>query len=106
MLRWSSENEIEQPLPEALSPYVGRTIVVGLRPESITLGAPQAPLSVNVLLVENTGAETFATFEIDGQEATASSKNLDLVPGKPYTAGIDWASASYFDSEHGERITV
>jgi len=66
------------PLPgskaAAWAPYVGRPVIVGIRPENLglaSLGVTEAHIVMEVVLIEALGHATLVTFERDGWQVTA-----------------------------------
>ncbi|MGA2794597.1 MAG: sn-glycerol-3-phosphate ABC transporter ATP-binding protein UgpC [Roseiarcus sp.] len=64
----------------AIADYVGRTIAVGLRPEALTVGAPEAPrgsITGIVAFVEDLGASLLVHFDIDAPPARRDDGGVD-----------------------------
>jgi multiple sugar transport system ATP-binding protein len=68
------------PLDQGLAPYAGRAVIVGVRPEDLTLGSPSggpagggpagpATLAADIRVVESLGSELHAIFSIDAEVA-------------------------------------
>jgi multiple sugar transport system ATP-binding protein len=80
------------PLPAGLAAYAGRKVIVGVRPEDLTLGpAGQAPagpagsLTADIRVVESLGSELHAVFWIDApaagvRELAAAAGETESVP--------------------------
>ncbi|KJR47414.1 Multiple sugar ABC transporter, ATP-binding protein [Desulfosporosinus sp. I2] len=91
---------------EALTPYLGKEIIMGIRPESINddlsyiKDHPAWSLDVHVDVVEPLGAENYIHFTINGEnliarvEATSQSKPLQI-----HKVAFDMSQARYFDVE-------
>lgn len=107
---WLVNNELRlAPLAErreALTPYLGKEIIMGIRPESINddlsyiKDHPAWSLDVHVDVVEPLGAENYIHFTINGEnliarvEATSQSKPLQI-----HKVAFDMSQARYFDAE-------
>ncbi|MHB8076272.1 ABC transporter ATP-binding protein [Desulfosporosinus fructosivorans] len=91
---------------EALTPYLGKEIIIGIRPESINDDSsylkehPDWTTDVQVDVVEPLGAENYIHFTINGEnliarvEATSQSKPLQV-----HKVAFDMNEARYFDVE-------
>lgn len=91
---------------EALTPYLGKEIILGIRPESIhddstyLSNHPDWTVDVHVDVVEPLGAENYIHFTINGEnliarvEATSQSKPL-----QNHKVTFDMTQARYFDVE-------
>jgi multiple sugar transport system ATP-binding protein len=111
----------------ALAGYVGRKVVVGIRPEAVALGAgaPGQGLSVDVALVEALGSDVLVHAEVDApvvltadQEEIAGDvplsatarMTLRLPPGSPVRPGerlditLDTSRLHLFDAETERAI--
>jgi len=92
------------PLPEAAGLQPGRTLVYGVRPVDLVL-AEGGALQGQMVLSENTGAETMIHVGVDGDDLRV------VVPGRPHiergsAVGFSIAPAKVhlFDPESGRRI--
>ncbi len=91
------------PLPPGLTPAEGQEIILGVRPEHLTLGG--TGLSGTVAVVEPTGSETHIVTRIEGHEITAVSRDRVTVrPGDAVTLAPDAAAAHVFDAATGARL--
>ena len=91
---------------EALTPYLGKEIIMGIRPESINDDIasleehPDWTVDVHVDVVEPLGAENYIHFMVNGEnliarvEATSQSKPLQV-----HKVVFDMSKARYFDVE-------
>lgn len=91
---------------EALTPYLGKEIMIGIRPESINDDSayleehPDWTVEVQVEVVEPLGAENYIHFTVNGEnliarvEATSQSKALQV-----HKVAFDMSKARYFDVE-------
>ena len=96
---------------EALTPYLGKEIIMGIRPESINDDIsyleehPDWTVNVQVDVVEPLGAENYIHFTINGEnliarvEATSQSK-----PQQIHKVAFDMSKARYFDVETQDVI--
>jgi len=107
------ESIIRIPLPGASASWVGREVVVGIRPECITeptrrFGeAGEATLSITapVEMIEPTGAETIVVLRL-GDERALARVSADLRPrlGETSAFAVDTRKISLFDPATGDRI--
>jgi multiple sugar transport system ATP-binding protein len=99
---------------ETLTNWIGRDLLLGLRPECISLqdendhssdGAAAANLTGRVEMIEPTGAETMALINVAGVEAMARLK-ADARPmiGSRALFSIDVSKACLFDPQTELRI--
>ncbi|MBI2376861.1 MAG: sn-glycerol-3-phosphate ABC transporter ATP-binding protein UgpC [Deltaproteobacteria bacterium] len=78
---------LEVPLPDRFAAQVGRDVVLGFRPQAMTLGP--GPIKGRIELVEPTGSESFVRLELaSGQRVTARVEGGASLP-----AGSDAAFA-------------
>jgi multiple sugar transport system ATP-binding protein len=93
-------------LSPALVPYVGRPLIIGMRPEDLYESQPPghedraAPLSVRVIAVEPLGAETLVMLALGGsnEELVARiGRDTALRSGDQTTLFLDTAAAHLFD---------
>ncbi|MFY0597031.1 MAG: sn-glycerol-3-phosphate ABC transporter ATP-binding protein UgpC [Cognatishimia sp.] len=79
---------IELPALEALRNSEGREVVVGIRPEHMTLAAGEqtAPLSIELDLVETLGSEALLHSQIDGKPFVARAETLGSID---HLQGVD-----------------
>jgi multiple sugar transport system ATP-binding protein len=88
--------------------YLGRPVTLGIRPEHVTLvreGAPEARLTLAVVLVEPLGNECLATFQQDAWRLTAKvDGRLPLIRGQTVEVALDMAQAYFFDQASGEAL--
>ena len=103
------------PIPEApktLDDRIGREIILGIRPETITrFGEPDkadrrfAQFDAEIEVLEPTGADTLAHLTLGGGPATARIRPTDAEPvGKTMRFSVDMSRASLFDPETELRI--
>jgi ABC-type sugar transport system ATPase subunit len=84
----------------------GRTLVLGLRPEDITLG--NGPFSARVRVVEPTGHEQIVLLDIEGGDSLTVRADADapLRPGETLRWGVRAPRLHLFDAGEGTRITA
>jgi multiple sugar transport system ATP-binding protein len=85
--------------------YLGRSVIAGIRPESLRSGAGDSNLSGIVDVVEPTGPDTMVIVNVAGQLVTArlSSRERPVV-GEAISLAVDARSISLFDPESDSRI--
>lgn len=91
---------------EALTPYLGKEIILGIRPEGIfdndefIEGHPEWVIDVNIEVVEPMGSENYVYFSLNGENviarvnATSTAKVLTN-----HKVAFDMDQARYFDPE-------
>ena len=90
---------------QELSGYVGREVVAGIRPETMSATAGPATLSGKVDVIEPTGPDTMVVVDVGGQMLTARLGPKDRpASGAPITLSIDTAAVNLFDPASGNRI--
>lgn len=96
---------------EALSPYIGKDIVLGIRPEAIYDDAhyleahPDWNIDVKVDVVEPMGSENYVYFGINGENVIARVESTS--PAKvmqQHKVAFDMSLARFFDPETQEVI--
>jgi multiple sugar transport system ATP-binding protein len=102
------------PLAQATSEiqsWVGRDIVLGVRPEAISIagsidrGASNAEIEAEIDVVEPTGADTLAYFTMGGASAVARVRPQDIVgTGGTLRFAFDLSRSSLFDPETQSRL--
>jgi multiple sugar transport system ATP-binding protein len=109
MLRFrAAEGALDLPLPApraaALEAFVGRDVVLGVRPEAIYVAggayvpAGAAPLGARLEMVEPLGNETLLEARVDGQALVARVGPQPLPPvGAPIELAVDAARVHFFD---------
>ncbi len=103
-----------QSLPErreALTPYIGKEIVMGIRPEAINddrpfLDAhPDWTIDVHVDVVEPMGSENYVYFTLSGENVIARlAANSQAKVLQSHKIAFDMSLARYFDKETQEVI--
>jgi len=107
--------DLELALPEAngaYARYVGREVLLGLRPECISdpqslNGASNAiqQAECRIEVVEPTGPDVVAIIEMGGREVTARLRaDAEARPGERTQLAIDMSKAVLFDTETERRI--
>ena len=92
--------------------YVGKTVVLGIRPEDIhdsqmfIEASPSAPMTSTVKVYELLGAEVFLYFDVDGTQVTARvDPRTTAKTGDPIRFAFDMEKAHFFDKETELTIT-
>ena len=107
-------SEIELPPAKALKDggYVGKTVVLGIRPEDIhdsqmfIEASPSAPMTSVVKVYELLGAEVFLYFDVNGTQVTARvDPRTTAKTGDPIRFAFDMEKAHFFDKETELTIT-
>jgi multiple sugar transport system ATP-binding protein len=110
-----AEGLIRFPVPERLvatvAGLVGREVLIGLRPETITRQGTQPPtpelfsFERQVDVVEPTGPDTMLVFTLGGSEAIARVRPEDRAPpGTRYPFEVNMDKVKLFDPATGRRI--
>jgi multiple sugar transport system ATP-binding protein len=61
------------PVAEAAAPYLGKSVICGIRPESLDLAHGDAPaLEITPTLVESLGTEAYVHFKLPGQQVATA----------------------------------
>jgi multiple sugar transport system ATP-binding protein len=90
------------PVPPALKPYDGKPVLLGVRPEALSLGSA---LKGNITLVENSGSDTFVSLTFAGKSIIARLPGRHrLDHGGELGFVADLKDACYFDPRTGLRI--
>ena len=85
--------------------YVGKTVVMGIRPEDVTDSANGTMSSV-VKVYELLGAEVFLYFDVNGTQITARvDPRTTAKTGDPIRFDFDMSKAHFFDKESELVIT-
>jgi multiple sugar transport system ATP-binding protein len=107
------EASIRLPVPAEAGSWIGREVVVGIRPECIaepTRHFSDVPGSVVTItapveMIEPTGAETIIVMRLGSERALARvSPDIRHRPGESARFAIDTRKISLFDPTTGERI--
>jgi len=103
--------QITLPLDERLSSYLGRKIILGIRPEDLypkSTDSPlpyEYPLTVGVEAIESLGSETFLHLKKGDFDLTARvSPHFKCKIGDPIDLVIDLRRMHLFDSESGQAL--
>ena len=92
-------------LMQDVAAAVGRELVAGIRPETLSTGSGAAVLNGTVDVIEATGPDTLVTVDVGGQLITARLGPKDRPkPGEPIALAVDTAALSLFDPETGNRL--
>ena len=80
-------------------------VTLGIRPEHLSLASAAPDLTVSPELIENTGAECYVSFTLNGARITARLPGrMDEDRTEPLGLDLATGSLSLFDAETGERI--
>ena len=86
--------------------YVGKTVVLGIRPEDIhdsqmfIEASPSVPMTSTVKVYELLGAEVFLYFDVDGTQVTARvDPRTTAKTGDPIKFAFDMEKSHFFDKE-------
>ena len=91
--------------PAGLAGWIGRPVLLGIRPECIALRGEGQPLSARVEMTEITGAETMAVLDLAGTEVIARLGATDRPAAGAVTRFVvDTGKACLFDPATQERI--
>ena len=94
-------------MPAALSGYVGKDVIVGIRAEAVTLaaqdvvaGPQQRFFDARVEVIEPTGADTLVVLDLGGQELTARlDPDVQLRTGQTARFLVDLGKLVCFDAK-------
>ena len=92
--------------------YVGKTVVLGIRPEDIHDSqmfietSPSAPMTSVVKVYELLGAEVFLYFDVNGTQVTARvDPRTTAKTGDPIKFAFDMEKSHFFDKETAHTIS-
>jgi multiple sugar transport system ATP-binding protein len=88
--------------------FVGREVVLGIRPEQIRVGAyaPHSPMTAEVRLVERIGAFSLATLRYGEWNVTARLEGISPAPeGSSAAVVFGMVQAHLFDAETGRVLS-
>ncbi len=90
----------------ALRRYAGKKVLLGIRPENFSIATDGiAPsLTVDFDVVEPTGPDTLAVFQLGGVEVTARLPPRQAHAGREATLAVDPSKIVLFDNETETRI--
>jgi multiple sugar transport system ATP-binding protein len=107
------QGEIRFPVPAEATSWIGRTVVLGIRPECIAEptryfgGGPGAAVTIAaaVEMIEPTGAETIVVLRLGDERALGRvSPDLRLRSGETALFVVDTRKINLFDPATGDRI--
>ncbi|MBP7334872.1 ABC transporter ATP-binding protein [Niveispirillum sp.] len=87
--------------------HVGQPLVLGLRPEHLSLAMPgdEGTCQGQVLMTEPTGPDTYVLVRLAGREVTARvASGIALAAGQTVALRLDAPAASLFDIADGRRL--
>ena len=92
---------------ERMKPYLERQIIIGVRPENVSLGAPSDSQAIAGLveLVENVGPDQFVHARIGAERMIVRWPAHQAVkPRDSVTLNVEMSSAHFFDADTGVAI--
>jgi multiple sugar transport system ATP-binding protein len=97
---------------ETLRSWIGREVILGIRPEQITESGGRSTASTNgmkievtVKVVEPTGPDTLISVPINGREVTCRvHPDVSVTPDQKVELSMDMSKALFFDPDSGNRI--
>ncbi|WLS11168.1 sn-glycerol-3-phosphate ABC transporter ATP-binding protein UgpC (plasmid) [Shinella sumterensis] len=92
---------------DALRRYAGKKVLVGIRPENFSIastGSTAPSLTIDFDVVEPTGPDTLAVFQLGGVEVTARLPPRQAHAGREAALAVDTSKIVLFDSETETRI--
>jgi len=97
---------VDRDPPDALRAFVDKPIIVGVRPEALLIDVTtNADFSLPVSLVENAGADTYATLDLGSQSMIARFPGRTrLEPNRALGMRVDIDTVCYFDPATSMRI--
>jgi multiple sugar transport system ATP-binding protein len=91
--------------PAGAAAREGQSVLIGVRPEHLTLAADGAGLPADVIVVEPTGADTQVFARIAGTEIAAVFRERhEFRPGQGIRLGLDPGRTHLFDAESGASL--
>ena len=98
--------------PDSYRSYMGRKVILGIRPESITdpEGADRKARNVQMLtnavtVTEPAGSDTFVSTQIAGKDCVARMRaDADVRPGQNFEFAVNMDKAVLFDPDTEQRI--
>jgi multiple sugar transport system ATP-binding protein len=93
------------PVPRRTTAVEGESVVLGVRPEHLTLGSGAQGLGAMVAVVEPTGADTLVFAKVGDTEVTAVFRERhDFRPGESIRLVPDAARTHLFDAQSGKSL--
>ncbi|ODT75965.1 MAG: ABC transporter [Pelagibacterium sp. SCN 64-44] len=87
--------------------HIGRDVIVGLRPEHLSLYEGPTAIAAKVILVEPTGSQTNLLLDIGGQDVVAVADGSRLAEvGDVVFLAVEPATVHVFDREGGQRLSM
>ncbi|WLS05950.1 ABC transporter ATP-binding protein [Shinella oryzae] len=87
--------------------YAGKKVLVGIRPENFSIaptGSTAPALTIDFDVVEPTGPDTLAVFQLGGVEVTARLPPRQAHAGREAALAVDTSKIVLFDSQTETRI--
>ena len=92
--------------------YVGKTVVMGIRPEDIHIedsfiaNSPDSAFKTTIRIYELLGAEVYLYFDVEGFDCTARvNSSTEARPGDEVTFAMDLSKLHIFDKDTEKVIT-
>ncbi|MGZ5088309.1 MAG: ABC transporter ATP-binding protein [Usitatibacter sp.] len=97
--------DVKVPVPQRTAAVEGQTVILGVRPEHLTLGSGAEGFGATVAVVEPTGADTLVFAKVGDTEVTAVFRERhDFRPGEAIRLVPDATRTHLFDSESGMSL--
>ena len=105
VLRHAGGTLVLEGLQQQASPYIGKPVIAGVRPETFLAGEGSSVLTGTVDVVEPTGPDTMVILNVGGQMVTARLGGRERPAlGETMTLAVDTPAVNLFDPETGHRI--
>jgi multiple sugar transport system ATP-binding protein len=99
------EGGVILPVPLGTRAIEGQVVILGARPEHLTLGANANGFGASVVVVEPTGADTLVFAKVGGADVTAVFRERhDFHPGESIRLVPDPERTHLFDAESGMSL--
>ena len=105
-----ARSDVPDEFTDALEPYLGDRVTLGIRPENIALNQDGVPANVHpatVEVVEPQGEKTVLELELDTGQSIKAAVDPDTTVemGDAVNLRFDRDSLQYFDPATGESLT-
>lgn len=103
------EIQLNSEIPELLKEkdYIGKTIVIGIRPEDVTVGVRDKEFYIKAFVdaIENMGSEKYLYCKAGGDNITARVPSESVIKiGDSIDISFNTSKVHYFDKENEQRI--
>jgi multiple sugar transport system ATP-binding protein len=100
-----AEGGTHWPLPATDGLADGQAVTYGVRPEHLTVGATDAPVPAEVIVVEPTGAETELLLKAGAAQVLAVCHGRSAArPGDRLGLGVELGAVHLFDPASGRAL--